>query len=195
MLLVDDLTLACEPHWSWQALSFSLGPGECLRIKGFNGCGKSSWLRLLTGLLPVVGKREWRSRSLLPVDVHYVSSESLRCQSSVSHEVRDQFLRSWSSPCDKQWLKQHLTRLKLDHMADQSVQVLSHGQRQQLKLGKCLIREKPIWLLDEPFAFLDQASVEDWFSLIRAHRKNGGLIIYVSHQHTLPDESSVDLRR
>lgn len=174
-------------------LSFRLQGGEALHLRGSNGSGKTSLLRVLAGALPPAsGQVLWNSRvigaddSFLP-DFIFVPAHDryLRPQDKVIEHVR-----FWGSVlgADETNVMKSLTTLELDQRAELFIKNLSTGQRRRLALASIFLKEKELWFLDEPFNGLDVHAREILLRAISAHLAAGGLCLIASHQDfVLPD--------
>lgn len=167
-------------------LSFHLQAGRALIIEGANGSGKSSLLRLLSGLAaPDAGSILWRSKSISDsrddyiTDMHFVGhqnglklgltvNENLQLLSSIQHR----YLPNYNDV---------LKLLELSDHADQQTSYLSAGQKRRVALAKLFLFPKKIWLLDEPLTALDQNMQALFLTQLGRHLELGGLAIISSH--------------
>jgi heme exporter protein A len=183
--VADNLACSRAGRLIFEALSFSLHPGDALILRGANGTGKSSLLRILAGFLrPLDGRLLWANEEVF-ADVsehrqrlHYVGhadavkpvlsvAENLRLVAALIDGTHD--------------LGPALEAFDLVHLADSPGRFLSSGQRRRLALARLAVASRPLWLLDEPGVGLDRANRARLEALIDAHRGAGGLCIIATH--------------
>ena len=168
-------------------LSFELAAGGALLLTGRNGAGKSSLLRLMAGLLPPAGGvLSWNDTNVTAdpaahrARVAFVGDrDAVKPGLSVAGN-----LAAWASLLGADGAKAVPTALMqfgLASLADLPARYLSAGQRRRLALARLLLAPRPLWLLDEPHAGLDAASVEALEETLRTHRSRGGMAVVASH--------------
>lgn len=168
-------------------LSFALAAGEALLLTGRNGAGKSSLLRLMAGLLPPSGGvLSWNDTNVTAdpaahrARVAFVGDrDAVKPGLSVSGN-----LATWASLLGADGanaVQTALMQFGLASLADLPARYLSAGQRRRLALARLLLAPRPLWLLDEPHAGLDAASVEALEETLRTHRSRGGMAVVASH--------------
>ncbi|SFV17451.1 cytochrome c biogenesis heme-transporting ATPase CcmA [Pseudoduganella namucuonensis] len=171
-------------------VDFTLGAGEALWIRGGNGSGKTSLMRLLCGLAtPSEGEVRWCGEPVrrLREDYH---RELLYCGHAAA--VKDD-LTAWENvamastlagnACDKRTALRALELAGLGHAAALPARVLSQGQRRRVALARLHVAPLPsLLLLDEPFTALDTAAVEALSERIAEHLRQGGMAVYTTHQ-------------
>lgn len=159
----------------FSGLSLTLDAGEAALVTGPNGAGKSSLTRMIAGLLPVAeGQMKVEGRLAL-------SNESLSLDSG---ETLGDALAFWAG-LDGQGaaaVETALEMLAIPHLAPVPVRMLSTGQRKRASLARVLASGAEIWLLDEPANGLDAASIPMLEAAMATHRKEGGIVVAVSHQ-------------
>jgi heme exporter protein A len=164
-------------------VSFSVASGESLTIRGRNGAGKSSLLRIVVGLVRVAGGRlslEGGDPELsVGEQAHYLGHlDALKPSLSVEEN-----LRFWSAflgaavgdPSEP------LRAVGLDALADLPAAYLSAGQRRRLSIARLLAVKRPLWLLDEPTSTLDTAAQKRLGEIMLAHLAGGGIILAATH--------------
>jgi heme exporter protein A len=163
-------------------LSFELAPGEALLVSGPNGAGKTSLLRQLAGLLPLAGG-EFRLDNAAPDEAmpelcHYVGHLNA-VKPSLSAAENLQFWSAFLGGGTD--ASKALAGFGLAPLADLPAGLLSAGQKRRLALARILTAPRPIWLLDEPQASLDAASLKLLEAAIKDHLASGGIAIVASH--------------
>lgn len=173
-------------------ISLTLNAGECLIVEGENGSGKSSLLRVLAGLsLPDTGIIFLNDQSIAEHKQNY--REALNYLSHMNGLklnltiLENLFLigKLRSKPLDQNTLDTVLSDLKLDHLINQPIRILSAGQKRRVALAKLKLFSSSIWILDEPLTGLDQQTQILFLSWLNAHLKAMGICILSSH-HALP---------
>jgi heme exporter protein A len=166
------------------ALSLTLIAGQSALVSGPNGIGKSSLLRMLSGLLPLfAGEIEAHGTMALADD-----RLALDTDQSLAHA-----LGFWAG-IDGQpgAVTPALEAMALVSLSDVPVRMLSTGQRKRAVLARVIASGAPIWLLDEPANGLDTASIALLGEAVERHLATGGIVISASHQ-SLPWGQTVSL--
>ncbi|HJP26078.1 MAG TPA: thiamine ABC transporter ATP-binding protein [Arenicellales bacterium] len=192
-----ELEALCYQREDWQLkAAFNLERGECLAVIGPSGAGKSTLLSLIAGFERLI------SGSIRINGRDYTTAEP--ADRPVTSLFQEHNLFAHLSVKKNVGLGRHpgLRLNQKDHLAiDQALEAvglsgyhhrlpesLSGGERQRVALARCLCREHPLMLLDEPFAALDPALRSEMRGLIHQLIKSHDLtVIMVSHH---PDEAA-----
>jgi heme exporter protein A len=181
-LSASDLACRRGGREVFAGVRFSLGPGEALTVRGRNGAGKSSLLRMVFGLIRIAAGRldlEGGDPELtVGEQAHYLGHhDALKPSLSVGENLRfwSGFLGTAAA------IGEPLRAVGLDALADLPAAYLSAGQRRRLSLARLLAVKRPIWLLDEPASTLDGAAQERLAGFMREHLAGGGLILAATH--------------
>ena len=154
-------------------VGLTLHPGEALVLRGANGTGKTTLLRILAGLTRPEAGEVTRTAAH-----HWVGHrEGLKPQETPRGHLK-LWARAWGSPVNTDAA---LARLGLARPADVAGRYLSAGQRRRTALARLLLEDRPVWLLDEPYTALDADGRALVDTLIAEHRARGGAIVAAIH--------------
>ena len=170
-------------------LSFSAGAGELIELRGPNGSGKTSLLRILCGLSsPAAGQVRWNGKNIRSLGEEYFRDVAyLAHQNAVKDELSAlENLRIATgvagNPLPKAQAQEVLERIGLKDRQHLPARVLSAGQRRRLAVARLLTIKATLWILDEVLTSLDDAAVKLSREFISDHIKNGGIAIVATHQ-------------
>ena len=192
LLSVEDLACIRCNREIFSDISFVLPAGGLLILRGANGSGKSSLLRILATLLePADGTMRWRQQDTRLCREEYVSAlsyvghkDGVRNGLTVRENLQmNHCLLAGESSVSFPAVLQHIG---LEAVADISAGALSAGQRRRLALARLMLAEAPLWLLDEPLSTLDEEGV-DWINgMISRHCRGGGGVVMALHDERAP---------
>lgn len=167
----------------FQGLGLGLAPGSITWLRGANGSGKTSLLRLLAGLAPPeAGTLQWQGLARLYVSHANALKDDLTLAESVAFMARLQGYAHGQNQADA-CAARALATLGMAHRAAALVRTLSQGQRRRGALARLALDDTPrAWLLDEPYDALDSDGTQRLDALIRANAARGGLVLLTSHQ-------------
>lgn len=172
-LNVTDLAVARGGVPLLEGISFRLGSGEALVLRGPNGGGKTTLLRTLAGLQPALSG----DISCPPEQMAYgAHADGLKATLSV-HEN----LQFWASVHGQSDVTTALDAMNLTSLADRRAQHLSAGQKRRLGLARMMVTGRWLWVLDEPTVSLDAASVALFADVVRTHLAQGGAALIATH--------------
>lgn len=173
-LRFQDVTVARGGRVLAEHLSFAVAAGGAVLVRGPNGVGKSSLIRVAAGLLPPAAGAVDAS------DTRALFAEAAALDPELP---LTRALGFWAGlDGRRQALAPALAALELDHLADVPVRLLSTGQRRRAALARVVASGAELWLLDEPASGLDAASVAVLERVIADHRASGGAVLVATHQ-------------
>lgn len=188
MLMLENLTLHLGAnHYCFNLLA---GTEQVSAILGKSGSGKSTLLNLIAGFLAAEsGELQWQQQSLLRTTANQRPITTLFQQHNLfTHLNVEQNIGLGISPNlklnnqDKQNIEQVLEEVGLPDYAKHSAQKLSGGEQQRVALARCLLREQPLLLLDEPFSALDEHTRHEMIELTDTVIKKHNLcVVLVTH--------------
>lgn len=185
-LLVTNLCYPNGPSYLFRKLSFSLGAGELMVIEGSNGAGKTTLLKILVGLISSYqGEVSWQSAANscteLQSQLSYVGHQDNIDEALTLRENIESQLKKAGCAYLQDDLQNLLSAFNLKSHQNKLALQLSKGQRRKGALITLLLKQKPLWVLDEPFCSLDSASIDKLLDFFTLHQQQGGMIVMSSH--------------
>jgi multiple sugar transport system ATP-binding protein len=177
-------------HVGVAGASFEIADGELLVLVGPSGCGKTTLLRMIAGLESIssgslsIGERVVnevapKDRDIAMVFQNYALYPHMTVAENLGFGLK---LRGHTPAEIERRVLAAAKTLELETRLDARPAALSGGQRQRVALGRALVREPKVFLLDEPLSNLDaKLRLSMRVEIARLHRQLGTTMIYVTH--------------
>ncbi|MFZ5967488.1 MAG: ABC transporter ATP-binding protein [Bacillota bacterium] len=173
-----------------QSLSIDIKNGEFVSLVGPSGCGKSTTLRMIAGLEDITGGELWigdkmvnnvapKDRGIAMVFQSYALFPHMSVAANIGFGLK---IKKVDPKVRKQKIEWALDLLDLNELGDRKPSELSGGQRQRVALGRALVLDPEVLLLDEPLSNLDaKLRIKMRTELKKIHKQLKSTIIYVTH--------------
>jgi len=166
---------------------------EFIIFVGPSGCGKSTTLRMVAGLEEITGGTleidgkvmndvEPKDRDIAMVFQNYALYPHMTVYDNMAFGLK---LRKVPKDQIDKMVREAAKILDLDKLLDRKPKALSGGQRQRVAMGRAIVREPKVFLMDEPLSNLDaKLRVQMRIEISKLHQRLGATIIYVTHDQT-----------
>lgn len=191
MLRLHDLTLGYERHPAVHHLGLTVEDGALLAIVGPNGGGKSTLLKGIAGVLRPMSGRIERTPSLarqawLPQQAEIDRSFPLRVAEVVAMGLWTE-IGAWRriTPAQRERVQRAVEAVGLQGFERRTLDTLSGGQFQRLLFARLMLQDARLILLDEPFAAVDEATIDVLMTLVQLWHAQGRTVLAVLHDLAL----------
>ncbi len=171
-------------------ISFNVKGGEIVGFIGPNGSGKTTTMKLLTGIIKAdVGK--------ITVNGFNIRRNPIKAKESIGYiaDSPDMFLRLkgiefldligdiYHVPTEKrrERIEKFASRFDLNDSLSAPIMSYSHGMRQKIMVIAALLHNPPVWILDEPMVGLDPKSAYELKQMMREHANEGNAVFFSTH--------------
>ncbi len=190
-LKVRDLNVAFGQVVAVRDVSLSVREGESVAIFGANGSGKTTFLKAIAGMIPATrGRISWRGEDVTSLPPHERATRGMRYVSDRARVAKRMTVLenletgAWLLPSHR-WsaARERVYSLfpVLAEKARSPAGVLSGGERQMLILGRALVAEPTLLLMDEPFLGLSRDVRDRLLSVIEETLKGRATILFAEH--------------
>lgn len=171
-------------------VSFEVRGGEIVGFTGPNGSGKTTTIKMLTGILPP-------DKGEIKINGFDIKKNMIQAKSSIGYiaDSPDMFLRlkgieflnfiadvyKVSNDDRKKLVNELAERFELTDALSSPMMSYSHGMRQKLMVIAALVHNPPVWILDEPMTGLDPKSSYELKEMMREHAKKGNAVFFSTH--------------
>lgn len=174
LLRLDRVACIRGDRLLFENLSLTLKRGDALWLRGPNGTGKSSLIRVAAGLLRAAAGTVERHERCALIDENVALDTELPLRRALDFWAR-------IDTVDGHSVDRAMDEMALAPLAEVPVSMLSTGQRKRAAMVRVIASGAPIWLLDEPANGMDDAAQARLVAAIAKHRANGGALLLASH--------------
>ncbi len=183
----ENLTLIRGERCLFEGLDFALESGGLLLLEGRNGCGKTSLMRAIAGMLSLEsGEIFWNDKPVLKQRqtfhgalVWLAHRTGLKGDLNMVENL--DFERTLRRQAERD-AEEVYERLGIERLRKLPLRSLSAGQQRRVALARMLLADVPLWLMDEPFTNLDREGRKLVMELVEEHLGTGGLCVMAAHQ-------------
>ena len=188
MLLINNLSFSRNETKIFENLNLSLSNKKIIQIKGRNGSGKTTFLKVILNILEHNnGEIIWKGKNIKKNIFDFYKETTFIMDNNTSTRelsVEDN-INFWrglsSSKLNNEEIFELLNKLNIEKYYKTKVMYLSSGERKKLELIRLILEQKKLWVLDEPFNHLDDLSIEILNQTFLDHVNNDGMILFASH--------------
>ncbi len=190
-LKVRELSHSFNGRSVFSGFKFSITSGQSILLQGENGAGKTTILKIVSGLLEPTAasfvladqpcatfkqiKNQLRAQSI------YLHQQPFLFDTSVENNL-DYATNSANGLSDEQ-RRSIVAELSIENLLEQNAANLSVGQKQRVAIARSLLFNPRLLILDEPFTAVDKDSFNHVVSVLKRYKNQGGTLLLVSHQH------------
>ncbi len=177
----------------YRKLDFSVSAGQIFALRGPNGCGKTTILRTLAGLLEPAAGQIFRNDALcksfppLKTDDFAWIAHGNGIKKELTALENLAFLAALMPNGQPEKIDEALAQMQLSDVADKQARFYSAGQMRRLALCRLMVCPAPLWLMDEPLNALDKNGRALLREMILNHSASGGMVIMADHEDFLSD--------
>ncbi|MFV0575671.1 MAG: cytochrome c biogenesis heme-transporting ATPase CcmA [Vibrio sp.] len=195
MLEVRDLTAIRDDRELFESVSFTVKAGDLVQVEGRNGSGKTTMLRIITGLGDCEsgtifwnGVETRKDRDAFHQDLLFLGHQTGVKKELTAFENLSFYQAMNGSKGiteDDIWLA--LAKVGLAGKEDIPSAKLSAGQQRRVALARLWLSKHPLWILDEPLTAIDKQGIKVIEALFIEHTRNGGMVLFTTHQDMFTD--------
>lgn len=183
-LEINGLECIRENKPIFKDINFSVESDQTMLVRGKNGSGKTSLLRILAGYIKNYsgnilfnGNNIKNDNELLSEFRFLGQKNTLKGNLSVKQNIA-----MWELIYQVKSDVHEISKiLNIEEILNVDINSLSDGQKKRVSLARLMISNAKVWLLDEPLVYLDQNKIDLLQNIILRHNKRGGITIYSSN--------------
>ena len=193
LIELTDISVRFDNSTVLDNINFSIDEGDFIAITGPNGGGKTTLLRVILKLLkPTAGRvtYRWKNKIVQNLQIGYLPQKSMidtRFPISVEEVITSGLLnglRSKLSASDKQKVEEIINLAEVTEFRHKPIGTLSGGQLQRTLLGRALISDPKVLVLDEPLSYVDKHFEQQIYGIIEEVARRTTIVL-VSHEMSI----------
>ena len=190
MLLANNISFKYSERFLFKNLDLSVSPKTITQIKGRNGTGKTTLIKILSNILiPTTGEIYWNGKNIYKNTRYFFNNLTLIMDTNTSKEdmTVNENIEFWQklfkSPIKNNEIDLLLEMLNIHNYKNTFVKYLSYGEKRKLEISRLILEKKKLWMFDEPYLGLDEAAINIFNETLKNHVKAEGMVIFSSHYH------------
>jgi heme exporter protein A len=186
MITLENLSYDIDGEILFSNISLSIFPSSIVKVRGNNGSGKTTFLRILANI-----QNQKSGTIFTNIEKIAYIGHNLAIKDDLT--VIEQ-LEFWASITgDEVLIPAAIRYMKIEDIIEDYCYSLSSGNKQKVAIARLLVSDAKIWILDEVDNSLDTKNIELLKNLIISKSSNGGIIFYSSHTDNLPSSFTIDI--
>ncbi len=188
MIKIQGLSKSFGSFYALRDLSLEIHPGEYWMIVGPNGAGKTTLLKIIATLSqPTTGKivineiKSEANRIHIRKQIGFIGHQSFLYENLTAEENLKFYARMYRLENIENRIANTLAQVGLTERKSDLVRTFSRGMQQRLSIGRALLADPTIILLDEPFSGLDQSAIENFVDLFTSLISPDRMIVMTTH--------------
>ena len=190
MLLANNISFKYSERFLFKNLDLSISPKTIIQIKGRNGTGKTTLIKILSNILiPTTGEIYWNGKNIYKNTRYFFNNLTLIMDTNTSkgdmtvYENIQFWQKLFKSQIKNNEINLLLEMLNIHNYKNTFVKYLSYGEKRKLEISRLILEKKKLWIFDEPYLGLDKATINIFNETIKNHSKAEGMVIFSSHYH------------
>ena len=190
MLLANNISFKYSERFLFKNLDLSISPKKIIQIKGRNGTGKTTLIKILSNIfIPTTGEIYWNGKNIYKNTRYFFNNLTLIMDTNTSkkdmtvYENIQFWKKLFKSPIKNNEIDLLLEILNIHNYKNTFVKYLSYGEKRKLEISRLILEKKKLWIFDEPYLGLDEEAISIFNETLINHTKAEGMVIFSSHYH------------
>jgi len=188
MIQTKNITKVLGEKMILRGVNLTIEQGESVALLGANGAGKSTWLKIIAGLLKPTTGEVWingqsrkKDNDAYQQQIGFLSHKSLLYDAFSPIENLSFFAKLYHMKSPEERINQLIDRVGLSFFKHDPVRTFSRGMTQRLAIARALLHEPNILLLDEPYTGLDQQAMKQLNQILLELKEEHVTTVIVTH--------------